>query len=169
MRHNLMRFLPVWPQFHIEKTRDNNPLDPNIKTDRWSGFIGCNVRRKAADGNWYHVLIVEQFKGLTDQEINQDIVRRFIAQAYRASVNFHVDPAILDHHGKPVFFMDIDQRSETDRMFDLMGRSTDYLGQDTVIRELLTRYSTFLEEKGYLDSDWRDEKPSAPDRFIADS
>lgn len=33
--------------------------------------------------------------------------------------------------------------------------------------ELLQRYSEFLEKKGYLDSDWRDEHPTAIQRFFA--
>lgn len=31
---------------------------------------------------------------------------------------------------------------------------------------LLTQFCKFLEEKGYLDSDWRDEKPSPIDEFV---
>jgi hypothetical protein len=168
MRHNLMRFLPVWPQFHIEKTRDNNPLDPNIKTDRWSGFIGCNVRRKAADGNWYHVLVIEEFRGSTEQDINQNALRRLIANAYKTSLLFQVDTTAIDRQGNPIFRMDIDEREEADRVISLIPNDPMH-GSKGVTKGILTRYSTFLEEKGYLDSDWRDEQPSAPDRFIADS
>lgn len=32
--------------------------------------------------------------------------------------------------------------------------------------ELLQQYSEFLEKNGYLDTDWREEKPTAIDRFL---
>lgn len=35
--------------------------------------------------------------------------------------------------------------------------------------ELLTEYSEYLERKGYLDSDWRDEQPGAIAGFIEES
>ena len=36
------------------------------------------------------------------------------------------------------------------------------------MKHALKKYSEFLEEHGYTDSDWRDEKPTAIDRFVAE-
>jgi hypothetical protein len=34
-------------------------------------------------------------------------------------------------------------------------------------KETLNNYSNFLEKNGYLDSDWREEEPTAIDKFLA--
>lgn len=34
------------------------------------------------------------------------------------------------------------------------------------LEELLEKYSIWLENNGYIDSDWRDEKPFAPNVFL---
>jgi len=39
---------------------------------------------------------------------------------------------------------------------------------EQALRELLTLYSERLEKHGYTDSDWRDEKPTAIDKFFRD-
>jgi len=36
------------------------------------------------------------------------------------------------------------------------------------LKELLTLYSERLEQHGYTDSDWRDEKPTSIDKFFRD-
>lgn len=35
--------------------------------------------------------------------------------------------------------------------------------------ELLTAYSDFLEESGYMDTDWRSEEPKAIDEFLKEN
>jgi DNA-directed RNA polymerase subunit F len=37
---------------------------------------------------------------------------------------------------------------------------------DKLTEELLKEYSVFLEKYGYLDTDWREEKPTAVKRFM---
>lgn len=37
---------------------------------------------------------------------------------------------------------------------------------DQMINELLTRYSQYLQDCGYLDDDWWIEEPNAVDRFM---
>jgi len=36
------------------------------------------------------------------------------------------------------------------------------------LKKILRQYSKFLEEYGYTDTDWREEKPTAVDRFLSE-
>jgi hypothetical protein len=53
-----------------------------------------------------------------------------------------------------------------DTVYEMLLHLKSQIKTEMKIEYILTKYSEFLEESGYTDSDWREEEPTAINKFI---